>query len=204
MRILNFGQKIDGKQQSVYVIIYTLEFYPWSHYPNMPRNAIELNVPVALLISRYDGKMGFAGGGIEQGESLYEGLKREAYEEINTDLETHKDNLESIVTIETERKVIHLFGLEVNFKELLHIQKNSVEAQHFGNEISGTIMVHLHDYPEERGLITVLKSQFSQAVAEGLLYFLRKKMLYSTSHLVYLGKKAGLDIDHFFQTELNH
>lgn len=110
-----FGQ-IDGdKKDAVFLAIYSKEISPWKYFKD---NAKDVVCPGLIMIDRWDGRMGFPGGVAQKDESLKEALKREIKEEIGLTISTNK--VHGIASHEWRLRT-HLFGLEVNELEFMHI-----------------------------------------------------------------------------------
>ena len=101
-------------------------------------------VPVRALIMmqvRFDGFLGFAGGLIDPGESIEEGLNRELKEEINLDINKIKvtsDDLQEVTmpySDESSELVCYFYAKKITesqFKEIEIAQLNAIE---WGKEV---------------------------------------------------------------------
>jgi U8 snoRNA-decapping enzyme len=92
---------------------------------------------------RFDGKLGFTGGIVENGETAEFGVGREMQEELGVDpkrFPLSKDHLImtqpfSCATL-PEVKTLYFYALEVQEEEIMEIEKNARHAVHFGEEVS--------------------------------------------------------------------
>lgn len=129
-----------------------------------------------LFINRWDGRIGFPGGRVDEGEELLDALYREVYEEINYDIRT-LSNIELIcshnIKDKNKDKTCHLYHIEVNNYELKQIMKNSFDAIDFINETNGVFVTHLDTYGE-KGLKSFFKNNLVDTVVEETLLLNKK------------------------------
>ena len=115
MRRVPFGTRVEDKKSAVFLVIYSKSISPWKYFKD------DISVESCagfIMVDRWDGRVGFAGGMIDDGEELKTALKREIFEEIGIHVKVEK--VHPIVSFES-KIVTHLFGLEVNEMEFMHI-----------------------------------------------------------------------------------
>lgn len=137
------------------------------------------NTNVAIRKKDRDGRMGFPGGTVDEGESLLEALVREIKEEIGITVKPEK--VHPIVSHES-RYVTHLYGLKVLEAEFLHIYYHILnnfsrsillhayeegDESHFMSEITGIKIVPLIHH-ENKGINHFVENSFAGATKEDL------------------------------------
>lgn len=132
-----FGHTDPSKKNAVFLAIYVDEISPWKYFNDDIRH---LKCPAFIMIDRWDGRMGFPGGTVNEGESLIEALVREIKEEIG--ITVKPDQVHPIVSHET-RLITHLYGLRVLEAEFLHIY------YHILNNFSRSILLHAYEEGDE-------------------------------------------------------
>lgn len=132
-RRISFGYRDNQKKDAVFIAIYSREISPWKYFKD---NAKDVVCPGVIMIDRWDGRMGFPGGGADKNESLEEALKREVKEEIG--IRIRVDKIHSIASHEWKIRT-HLFGLEVQEMEFMHIY------YHILNNFARSILLHAYD-----------------------------------------------------------
>lgn len=193
MKIIPFATNPHQKKDCSFVAIFARDGKPWEHYeddPSKPKNKI---IPTVLLNNRWDGKIGFPGGKVNPSETPIEGAIREVYEELH--LSISPEQLEPVVSHETDKLAVHLFAYEVSFQELLEIQKQSTQAKHFGTEILGVFHIHLCNYRDGKGFSQFLQNRFSPTVTSQLAQLILTYGLLNEKDLKQIYQKAGL---HFY------
>jgi U8 snoRNA-decapping enzyme len=138
-----------------------------------------LKCPALIMIDRWDGRMGFPGGTVDENETLIEALVREVKEEIGITIKSSQ--VRPIVTHEN-RIVTHLYGLKVLEAEFLHIYYHILnnfsrsillhayeegDESHFMSEITGIKIVPLLQH-ENKGIGRFLENSFAGATREDL------------------------------------
>lgn len=160
------GKKV-GKRDMVFSIIYTKTAQPYLYYRELPEKDRPMNIPLVLIQARWDGKLGFCGGHVDtEDKSLKEAVLREMYEEINFD--ANMDNLVPFKTFANEKVHIHSFLYEVDEKKIKKIYRNSQDADHFGAENCGSIIMQIH----EKSIPALMKGCWSGTAKEELKAFI--------------------------------
>ncbi len=134
---LPFGQTLPEKKNAVFLAIYVDEISPWKYFKDDIRH---LKCPAFIMIDRWDGRMGFPGGTVNEGESLIEALLREIKEEIGI---TIKPSQVHPIASHESRLITHLYGLKVLEAEFLHIY------YHILNNFSRSILLHAYEEGDE-------------------------------------------------------
>jgi 8-oxo-dGTP pyrophosphatase MutT (NUDIX family) len=132
-----FGKTNPDKKNAVFLAIYVDEISPWKYFKDDIRH---LKCPAFIMIDRWDGRMGFPGGTVNDGESLLEALLREIKEEIG--ITVKPSHIHPIASHES-RIVTHLYGLKVLEAEFLHIY------YHILNNFSRSILLHAYEEGDE-------------------------------------------------------
>jgi 8-oxo-dGTP pyrophosphatase MutT (NUDIX family) len=140
----------------------------------------QTSCPAVIMIDRWDGRIGFPGGTLEEGEPLEDALIREVFEEIGIKVKPEKTI--SICSQDTPKIRTHLYGLEVSEVEFLHIYyhilnnfgrsilKHSYEENdesHFMSEITGIKIVPIISH-NGKGLNKFIQNSFAGASKEDI------------------------------------
>lgn len=199
MSKIDFNQKIEGKKQMVFVILYALDGQPWQSYEGASEKAKNLTIPTCLMINREDGRIGFVGGAIEEGETLKEAMKREIKEEVDFELSS---DLEPLVAHDLGHITAHVFVNGLTYAELRELQRRSVDAPHFGSEVTGVFLPHLIDYEGmggKGGLVELLRHSVAPKVRDELAHFLIQKNVFEKEKLADIYQRAGFSLDEHLQ-----
>jgi len=135
---IEFGRLSTTKKNAVFLAIYTKEISPWKYFKD---DMQQTRCPAVIMIDRWDGRMGFPGGTLEPDENLLDALVREIKEEVG--IRVKKDKVIAVVSQENEKIATHLFALEVNELEFLHIY------YHILNNFSRSILNHAYEAEDE-------------------------------------------------------
>ena len=95
--------------------IYVNAISPWKYFNDDIKH---MRCPAIIMIDRWDGRMGFPGGTVDEGEDLLDALVREVKEEIGITVKPEK--VRPIAT-HAGKLTTHLYALEVLEIEFLHI-----------------------------------------------------------------------------------
>jgi U8 snoRNA-decapping enzyme len=133
MERVEFGDFYREKKNAVFLAIYVREISPWKYFNDDIKS---MRCPAIIMIDRWDGRMGFPGGTVDEGEELLEALVREVKEEIGINVKP--DKVHAIASHEW-KIATHLYGLEVQEAEFLHIY------YHILNNFSRSILLHAYE-----------------------------------------------------------
>lgn len=143
---LQIGE-LNKDKNSVFAILYTTKNKPYVNYSDMDENDPQKHsdVPVVLMNLRWNGQLGFIGGFVDGNETLLEALHRETKEEVSFD-STHLE-FKPLATYQNKEGWLntHSFIAEVTIEELIQIQKNALESEHYLAEQTGTVLLPLRN-----------------------------------------------------------
>ncbi|WP_024954747.1 NUDIX domain-containing protein [Sulfurospirillum arcachonense] len=183
-----FGKINPAKNNAVFLAIYVKDIAPWKYFKDDIKHT---RCPAVIMIDRWDGRMGFPGGGMKEDEDILDALKREIKEEIGITIK--KDKVHPIASHEW-KICTHFYGLEVNELEFLHIY------YHILSSFSRSILLHAYEEGDEsrfmsettgikivpiiehnkKGINKFLENSFAGATKQDLEIFLDEVLDYKT------------------------
>ena len=137
-----------------------------------------------LLLMRWDARLGFPGGMVDEGESLLEAALREVQEEIHF---FHLDTTQSIEVQHHQKSKllarlvplvshqvkpdlnVHFFSCEISVEERDYVRTHAHLAMHAGAEVAGVNFVHCFDRSEKGFSSLLTHGFFAPAVKEELM-----------------------------------
>ena len=147
MKRKEFGTMNNGNKNAVFTALVS-EY----ELPDMYGEDAGKTINVVVMQNRWDGRYGFAGGNVDNNETLIEAAKRELAEELNLGkAEIGRFNFEEICTHEfsiggEKTMNTHLYMVKVNLEDLKRIMAKSFSAEHILSENCGNVFVHLENY----------------------------------------------------------
>lgn len=150
-----------GAKQMVFCAIHTIA-KPYLEYEHLAKDQRGIDIPLVLMLMRWDGFIGFPGGAVDPGESLEQGLVRELKEEINYDLDVSRiEPLGSFSDSSTPARVnIHCWTLEVDPSEIKKIIADATQSKHFLSENQGCFAVQVAEFVGGNGFRQFRKNNF--------------------------------------------
>jgi len=138
-------EALEGKH-SVFVVFVT---EPYHHYRTKlieeGSKAWDLKVGLLGILMRRDGSLGFAGGKVDEGETLEQAAVREVKEEINYDVNTRKLNMfcSHYMKDDNMEQHTHVMVCYVTPEEIYDIRSGAVNAEHSRLETAAFNVVHM-------------------------------------------------------------
>lgn len=164
MERVDFGDLYRDKKNAVFLAIYVREISPWKYFNDDIKS---MRCPALIMIDRWDGRMGFPGGTVDEGETLIDALVREVKEEIG--ITVKPDKVHPIAAHEW-KIATHLYGLEVQEAEFLHIY------YHILNNFSRSILLHAYEEGDKSHFMSEITGikiiPLVQHAGKGINYFL--------------------------------
>ncbi|MEG0072885.1 MAG: NUDIX hydrolase [Clostridia bacterium] len=165
------GEIHKDKQNCVFVSVLCKDAMPFINLKEQKKNRDKnMKIPMVLMQFRWDGKIGFPGGkvddldkenGIVTKETLIKSLVREMEEELNLDTSTVDiSKFKPLCTFLMKNNCIHNFIYEVSFDELKKIYRDTVDVDNILSENCGSIVLHLKEYSTDKGLAAIRSHKY--------------------------------------------
>ena len=182
------------KEVAAFGAFFVRRHQPWKQYYEVPRHERNLDVPIVLMIVRFNGTFGFVGGVCEPDELPAAALEREMREEL-----AYNEGGDGFKHIASHRMSVrgldsHFFAKEVTEEELSIIETNARSAPHWGCEVMSTVRVPMSVTKRGGGLENFLRNSFEFGVQHELAQLLSKEELLEASALSSAFGGAGLDL----------
>lgn len=187
MEVIDLNPNKLPTNSAAFLIMYSTDGRPWEYYDLANDDQRELTIPQVLVVGRSDGKLGFVGGHIDHPvhddttdiEAIEDGLSREVLEEVGYHL---VEEPEPLVRVKGPRLDKYVFSLELPHEELAVVASQAHNAEHFGSEITGTLMLQIADYEvitgkNYGGIQNVLRMPFAASARQELAQLIIKKEL---------------------------
>lgn len=165
-------------KSSGFVLIYCDDAKPWENYLTNKKVINDIkskSIPFIFAIHRWDGTFGLPGGSIEVDEDIEESIRRELLEEINFKYDGQLTLSDSYFY--TEINKIYLFSIKVSYEEIKKIMKNAQEAEHFGSEILGHILIPIINYDDKKGFNQSISHNYAGLLKSDIIKFVKEKNL---------------------------
>ena len=170
VREVPFGTRVEGKRSGAFVAVTAwAPIYADYDDPAMSAEYRTALFPMVLMIHRWDGKVGFVGGFVDDGNTAEEQARKEGLEEIGVRLD---DRLTPLVSHETAGMTTHLYRYDlrgitptVAMRVIVGVAAQAELVVAEGH----AFWAHLADYGRNRGWRTLRDaSNLSDAVGEEL------------------------------------
>eukprot|EP00295_Goniomonas_pacifica_P049854 CAMPEP_0175924738 /NCGR_PEP_ID=MMETSP0108-20121206/15275_1 /TAXON_ID=195067 ORGANISM="Goniomonas pacifica, Strain CCMP1869" /NCGR_SAMPLE_ID=MMETSP0108 /ASSEMBLY_ACC=CAM_ASM_000204 /LENGTH=363 /DNA_ID=CAMNT_0017247847 /DNA_START=45 /DNA_END=1132 /DNA_ORIENTATION=- len=167
---------------------------PWESYFEAEEELRGVSMPLVLMIVRFDGRLGFAGGHVEQGETPAMALTRELRDELNWEEDTTLFEHVCSHHILSMKLRSHFYAREVSYADLKEIERRVVMAPHFGAEVMGLFRAPIcAGQGKGHGLEMFLRHNFPLGVIHELITLIVKQDLLPKQAVVDGLLGAGLD-----------
>jgi 8-oxo-dGTP pyrophosphatase MutT (NUDIX family) len=189
MERVEFGDLYRDKKNAVFLAIYVKEISPWKYFNDDIKS---MRCPALIMIDRWDGRMGFPGGTVNEGEELIDALVREVKEEIGITVKPEKVHP---IAAHEWKIATHLYGLEVLEIEFLHIY------YHILNNFSRSILLHAYEEGDESHFMSEITGikiiPLVQHAGKGINYFLENSFAGSAKNelLIMLDELFNIKIE---------
>jgi len=189
-------------KKAAHICLYTRGCAPGNSPDVVPKNYNEL--PIILLQLRFDGKIGFPGGIIEDEETAEQAAERELDEEFGCGkvMAKNKNPLELVVshimkssTAEDTTWHLNFYCREVSREEISQIEQCAITALHYGSEVYGVLRIPLYINSRGEGFPTFLKYPFAGTARNQLVHFLLKKNIASREFLLQCCTISGFSLE---------
>lgn len=172
------GEMSPTQQDCAFLWLYCMDGKPYAKY--LPDGAPR-EMPMVLVMLRWDGGFGTMGGKVDPGESLRRALARESGEEADFWL-ANSAELEALGTYQDGNWRVHSFALQVTYDELVEARTKATKVSQTSSECTGWCIAPTQDYsPDDdvaRG-VTAFRTNYFRSTAglefDALLELIRGK-----------------------------
>ncbi|XP_020904194.1 U8 snoRNA-decapping enzyme [Exaiptasia diaphana] len=160
-----------------------------------------------LMQFRFDGRLGFPGGFVDENESLEEAVNRELKEEMGPTSEPVSITTDNYVITHlyeqfiaemkvTKRLCLHFFTKKVSVKQFLELETRCGSQPNLGFEVLGIVRCPVYTLTDkEGGFPSFLRNNFVGNAREQLLIGIAKENLLTSQEIHEAIAKSGVDID---------
>lgn len=186
-----FGKQTPGRKDAVFLAIYVEAIAPWKYFKDQ---IIDVKCPAVIMIDRWDGRMGFPGGTLNEGESIIEALVREIKEEVG--ITVKPDKVRPIASHEG-KIATHFYGLRVTEIEFLHIY------YHILNNFARSILLHAYEEGDESHFMSEITGikivPLVEHAGKGINHFIGNHFAGSSREdlLILMDEALGMNIDQY-------
>lgn len=170
--------------ESSFIAIYCESNF-YKNYEEISEEKRKSTIPLVLMLSRWDGKIGFIGGHIDEGETPLSCVIRELQEEIGYSLpEEFIHNVNFVCCHSLKNHKTYLYTLKVNEVTFRNILKGQHEAVHYLAE--GTAFAsHFINYPHNPSFTYFMRNHFAPTVKEEIYELVKYLGWIDTYHLFF-------------------
>ncbi len=136
-----FGVAPEGLLNCVFCVMYAENVVPYKNYNEVSKEVQKTKLPFAIMQMRWDGKIGFPGGKVDEGETLLEAVKRELKEELG--IVFPEKFYSPVSTFYNDKVATHLFEVKVDELILLSLITRLSPIAQIGSEVLGVMLVPL-------------------------------------------------------------
>lgn len=159
--------------QSAFIAIYCESNF-YKNYEQISEDKKSYILPLVIMLNRWDGKIGFIGGHVDDGETVLDCIIRETKEEIGFSI---SDNLQKNITFICSKQMndltTHLYALKVNEDIFRTILSEQHKSMHFLAEGTATA-IHFVNYPHNKSFDNFMQNNFAPTVKEEIYDFVKK------------------------------
>jgi len=116
------GTNPNAKQEAIFLVIWCANAKPWLFYDEASDATRHQSMPAFIMLDRYDGNVGFIGGGRKPQSSLIESLQAELEEETGLGIEDIDLSKVELFASHELSIVTHIAHYQVEFQEFLTLQ----------------------------------------------------------------------------------
>ncbi len=168
------GLRHPENTDMVFAAIYSDPGTPGPHI-NVPRTQ-RGQVPLVVMLLRWDGFIGFPGGRVEPGEDLLTALRRELFEEIACEKEYRNATLEPLCSLATDAGDRHIHCYEYKLecdKCIQRVIHRAPLARGFLKEVQGAFAVQVAHFESGGGIMDFLQNKFRATAKMELEHLIR-------------------------------
>ena len=160
----------------------------YKDYPHLSPQEQQHELTQILLLMRWDSRLGFPGGMVDEGEKLTQAALREVQEEIHffipdqtlsdeEQVQQHDSFLRRLTPLISHQVKptlnVHFFSCEISIQERDYIKAHAHLALHAHAEVAGVNFIHCFDRGEKGFSSLLTHGFFAPAVREELRYLVQ-------------------------------
>jgi U8 snoRNA-decapping enzyme len=169
------GKRHPDNTDMVFGAIFAADAKPYRQYTQVPKSERGKNIPLVLMMMRWDGLIGFPGGKVDPGESLEKALWRELQEEVNIgSLPGYDPKLLCSLATDSGDRHIHCYEIPVAESTIRNIIQFAAHGEHFISENQGCFAVQVAYFDKGGGILEFMKHNFKATAKMELEALIRK------------------------------